>query len=124
MKLIIYTFYLVFGLFFSNAEVSDEIVSALKQGKTAELVKYFDEKVSIKIVTQEDVLSKSQAEANLKYFFDKHAIKNFSSTHVSSNNNSAQYITGTLETSNGKFRVSILIKRGLISQFRIENDND
>ena len=36
----------------------------------------------------------------------------------------AQYITGTLETSNGKFRVSILLRQNLIAQFRIENDND
>jgi hypothetical protein len=124
MKLSISIFYFLFSLFFSGAEVSDEIVTALKQGKSAELAKYFAEKVSVKITTQEDVLSKSQAEANIKYFFEKHAVKNFSSSHVSSMNNSSQYITGTLETSNGKFRVSILIRNNLISQFRIENDND
>lgn len=124
MKLFIHIFYVIFSLFFGGLEVSDEIVTALKQGKASELVKYFDEKVSIKLVNQEDVLSKSQAEANLKFFFEKHAVKSFTSTHISSVNNNAQYITGTLETSNGKFRVSILIRRNLISQFRIENDNE
>ncbi|MBP9070254.1 MAG: DUF4783 domain-containing protein, partial [Bacteroidia bacterium] len=39
-------------------------------------------------------------------------------------NTAMQYLTGTLETTNGKFRVSILIRRNLISQFRIENDNE
>ena len=111
-------------LLFSGAEVSDEIVVALKQGKASELAKHFDEKVSLKIINQEDVLSKPQAEANLKYFFSKHSVKAFSSSHVSSMNNKSQYITGNLETSNGKFRVSILIKRSLITQFRIENEND
>jgi len=115
---------LFISLFFAVADVTDEIVSALKQGKTADLIKYFDEKVSIKIINQEDVLSKSQAEANLKYFFDKHPVKNFLGSHVSSTNNTSQYITGSLETNNGKFRVSILIRRGLVSQFRIENDNE
>jgi len=124
MKLLINIFYLFFALFFPGAELTDEVVSALKQGKSSELVKYFDEKVSIKIINQEDVLSKSQAEANLKYFFEKHPVKGFSGSHTSTVNNSQQYITGTLETSNGKFRVSILIRRNLISQFRIENDND
>jgi hypothetical protein len=124
MKLFIHIFYVIVGLFFSGVEVSDEIVAALRQGKSSELVKYFDEKVSIKLVNQEDVLSKSQAEANLKFFFEKHAVKSFTSAHVSSVNNNSQYITGTLETSNGKFRVSILIRRNLISQFRIENDNE
>jgi len=107
-----------------NFETSDEISAAIKQGKASELVKFFDEKVSIKIINQEDVLSKSQAEANLKYFFEKHPVKNFTASHVSSMNNNMQYITGSLETGNGKFRVSILIRRNLISQFRIETDND
>ena len=124
MKLLIAIFSLFFGLFITDTELTDEIVLALKQGKSAELVKYFEEKVSIKLLNQEDVLSKSQAEANLNYFFEKHPVKNFSGTHASTVNNSQQYITGTLETANGKFRVSILIRRNLISQFRIENDND
>ncbi|MDO9000794.1 MAG: DUF4783 domain-containing protein [Bacteroidota bacterium] len=124
MKIAVNIFYLIFTFFFAGVEPSDEIISALKQGKSNELVKYFDEKVSIKIINQEDVLSKSQAEANLKFFFEKHTVKAFSSSHVSSTNNGAQYITGNLETSNGKFRVSILLRRNLIAQFRIENDND
>ena len=124
MKLLINIFYLLFSLLFTSAELTDEIVMALKQGKSSELVKYFDEKVSIKLINQEDVLSKPQAEANLKYFFEKHPVKNFTGSHASTVNNSQQYITGTLETSNEKFRVSILIRRNLISQFRIENAND
>lgn len=124
MKIIINIFYLIFSLFFAGADISEEVVLALKQGKSSELVKYFDEKISIKIIDQEDVLSKSQAEANIKYFFDKHPIKTFSNSHISSVNNTAQYITGTLETANGKYRVSILIRSNLISQFRIENDNE
>ena len=116
--------FLFFGLFFYSGEVADEIVAALKQGKTTDLIKYFDEKVSIKLSNQEDVLSKAQAEANLKYFFEKHPVKNFSGSHISSTNNTTQYITGKLETVSGKFKVSILVRRGLISQFRIEDDND
>lgn len=124
MKVFISIFYLFFGLFFSTIDASDDIVAALKQGKSADLVKYFDEKVSIKLINQEDVLSKSQAEANINYFFEKHPVKSFTSSHVSSINNSSQYITGTLETSVEKFRVSILIRKNLITQFRIENAND
>lgn len=124
MKLTLSIIFSLFSFLFSSADVPEEIVAALKQGKSTELIKHFGEKVSVKISNQEDVLSKSQAEANIKYFFDKHAVKAFTSSHVSSLNNSAQYITGTLETSNGKFRVSILIRNNLISQFRIEDDNE
>lgn len=105
-------------------EVSDDITAAIRQGKASELVKFFDAKVVIKIINQEDVLSKSQAEANLKYFFEKHTVKSFTASRVSSVNNHVQSITGSMETNNGKFRVSILIRRNLISQFRIETDND
>jgi hypothetical protein len=112
----------LFSWFF--VEPADEVVSAIKQGKASELVKYFDEKTSIKIIEQEDVLSRAQAEANLRYFFEKHPVKSFSATHKSSINNSSQYITGMLETSNGRFRVSILMRQNQVSQFRIETDND
>ena len=124
MKLLISFVCLFSGLFFTGVEVSEEVVAAIRQGKAAELVNHFEDKVSIRIINQEDVLSKSQAEANLKYFFEKHPVKAFTSVHVSSVNNSSQYITGNLETANGKYRVSMLIRRNLISQFRIENDND
>ncbi len=124
MKVLIHIFYLAFGLLFSAAEPSDEIVAAIKQGKTADMVKYFDERMSIKLSNQEDVLSKSQAEANIRFFFEKHPVKSFTAVHVSAVNNNSQYITGTLETTNGKFRVSVLLRRNLISQFRIEDDND
>lgn len=124
MKLLITVILCLSGIFTTGVEVSEEVIAAIKQGKASELIKYFDEKVSIKLINQEDVLSKSQAEANIKYFFEKHPVKNFSSTHVSSVNNTSQYITGTLETGNGKFRVSILLRRNLVSQFRIENDNE
>jgi hypothetical protein len=124
MKLVLYFAFLLAGIFNPSLEVSDDIIAALKQGKASELVKNFDEKVSIRILNQEDVLSRSQAEANLKFFFEKHTVKTFSSAHVSAVNNSSQYITGTLETSNGKFRVSVLLRRNLVVQFRIEADNE
>lgn len=122
MKLLIAFIACVFAL--SPLEVSEEIIASIKQGKASELVKYFDDKVSIKIISQEDVLSRSQAEANLRYFFEKHPVKAFTSIHTSVMNNNAQYITGTLETVSAKYRVSVLLRRNLVSQFRIENGNE
>ena len=124
MKIIIHIVYFFSCLLIGGVDVTEEVIAAVKQGKASELVKFFDEKVSVKLITQEDVLSKAQAEANLKYFFEKHPVKSFSVTHVSVVNNTSQYISGTLETSNGKFKVSVLLRRNLISQFRIENDNE
>lgn len=112
------------GLSFLSVDLSEDVVAALKAGKASELVKYFDDKVVLKIMNQEDVLSKAQAEANLKNFFSKYPVKAFTSSHVSSMNKQSQYITGTLETNGGKFRVSLLIRNNLVSQFRIEQENE
>ena len=109
---------------FSAFDVTDDVVSAIKGGKSSELVKFFDEKLTVKILNQEDLLSKTQAEANIKYFFEKHTIKNFTVSQSRTVNSTVQFVSGSLETMNGKFRVSILLRRNLISQFRIENDNE
>ncbi len=110
--------------FFSAFDVTDDVVSAIKSGKSSELVKFFDEKLTVKILNQEDLLSKAQAEANIKFFFEKHIIKNFTVSQTRTVNSNVQFVSGSLETANGKFRVSILLRRNLISQFRIENDNE
>lgn len=109
---------------FTSFDVTDDVVAAIKGGKSSELVKFFDEKLTVKILNQEDLLSKAQAEANIKYFFEKHNIKNFTVSHSRTVNQSVQFVSGSLETANGKFRVSILLRRNLISQFRIENENE
>jgi hypothetical protein len=124
MKLLIQIFFLFSSLFTASIDVTEDVIAAIKQGKSSELIKFFDEKVVVKLISQEDVLSKAQAEANLKNFFEKHPVKSFSSTQVSSVNNNSQYITGILETNNGKFKVSALVRRNLISQFRIELEYD
>ena len=110
--------------FFNAFDVTDDIVAAIKGGKSSELVKFFDEKLTVKILNQEDLLSKAQAEANIKFFFEKHIIKNFTVSQSRTVNTNVQFVSGALETANGKFRVSILLRRNLISQFRIENDNE
>lgn len=122
MKLLISIFFFLSS--FSSFDVTDDVVAAIKSGKSSELVKFFDEKLTVKILNQEDLLSKAQAEANVKYFFEKHIIKNFTVSQSRTVNQSVQFVSGSLETANGKFRVSVLLRRNLISQFRIENDNE
>lgn len=122
MKLFVSIALFIFS--FNAFDVTDDVVAAIKSGKSTELVKFFDEKLTVKILNQEDLLSKAQAEANVKYFFEKHTVKNFTVSQSRTVNNNIQFVSGTLETANGKFRVTILLRRNLISQFRIENDNE
>ncbi len=78
------------------------------------------------MIDQEDVYSKQQAEMILKNFFVKHPVKSYTVVRKSEPKNGTQYIIGSLETTNGKFRTYFLIKttggQTLIQQFRIENE--
>ncbi|MFL5751917.1 MAG: DUF4783 domain-containing protein [Bacteroidia bacterium] len=109
-------------------DISDDIINAVKQGNAQTIAKYFNEKIDLKILDQEDVYSKAQAESVLKDFFAKHKIKDFTPSHSSANKTANQFVVGSLETSNGKYRLSFLIKKFedkyLISQFRIETENE
>jgi len=60
MKLFIITLISIFTLSFSLKDINEDVSNALKQGNASELVKIFSEKISIKVLNQEDLLSKSQ----------------------------------------------------------------
>ena len=104
-------------------DINEDVTSALKQGNTSGLVKLFSDKVSVKVLSQEDLLSKSQAQALIEDFFLKHKVKSYQTSHTSIVNGDQQFITGSLDTNAGKYRISILVRGNVISQFRIENDN-
>lgn len=109
---------------------TNAIAASVKSGNAKEISKFFSDDVDMKIIDKEDVYSKAQAELILKDFFAKHPVKAFTLAHKSAPNakNGSQYVIGTLETTNGKFRTYFLLKSAggqqLIQQFRIEADNE
>lgn len=107
---------------FGVEDLNDDVSLALKKGNAVELVKLFSDKLSIKVLAQEDLMSKSQAQAIIADFFSKNKVKNYITGHTSIVNGDQQFITGTIDTNSGKYRVSILIRSNLISGFRIENE--
>jgi hypothetical protein len=123
MKALVILFISLFSFSFTSRDITDDVANALKQGNASELVKHFAEKVSIKVLNQEDLLSKSQAQALIEDFFSKHKVKSYQTSHTSIVNGDQQFITGALDTNTGKYRISILVRGSVISQFRIENDN-
>lgn len=123
MKALVILFISLFSFSFTLRDITDDVANALKQGNASELVKHFAEKVSIKVLNQEDLLSKSQAQALIEDFFNKHKVKSYQTSHTSIVNGDQQFITGALDTYTGKYRISILVRGSVISQFRIEHDN-
>jgi hypothetical protein len=109
-------------------DVIDDIAAAIRSGNPKNISKFFIENIDLKVIDQEDVYSKQQAEMILKDFFTKHAVKSYTIAHQSQPKAGSQYVIGTLETANGKFRTYFLIKTTgsttLIQQFRIETENE
>lgn len=124
MKLFIITLISALSLSFNYKDIDDDIIIALQKGNSIELAKHFAEKLSVKIINDEDLLSKSQAQAMINDFFINHKVKTYHNSHYSIVNGDQQFMIGTLETNNGLYRISILIRGNVISQFRIENNND
>lgn len=119
---------LISASFAFTLDVVDDIAGAIRTGNPKSISSYFIENVDLKVIDQEDVYSKQQAEMILKNFFSKHPVKTFLIAHKSVEKNGSQYIIGTLETANGKFRTYFLVKtavgKTLIQQFKIENENE
>lgn len=125
MKTLLIFFISLLSLSFTvSDDINEDVTVALKQGSSTNLVKLFSDKIAIKVLNQEDLLSKSQAQALIEDFFSKHKVKSYQTSHTSIVNGDQQFITGSLITNTGNFRISILVRGNVISQFRIENDND
>ncbi len=110
-----------------SIDIIEGIATAIRSGSPQSISKYFIENIDLKVIDKEDVYSKQQSEMILKDFFSKHPVKSYTIAHKSEPKAGSQYVIGTLETDNGKFRVYFLIKttgsQTLIQQFRIETEN-
>lgn len=110
-----------------NADVHAGIVTALKTGDAPKLASYFNDNVQLVIENKNDIYSKQQAQRIVADFFRKNTVSNFEVLHQSTKE-AASFIIGTLYTSGGKFRVSVLTRKNgsntVIQQLRIESNND
>jgi len=124
MKHLVTTIFLLISFSILFAQSEENIAAALKTGNSKEIAKYFGANVNIKILNQEDIYSKNQAELILKDFFTKNTIKNYLPKHNGTSKNGAQYTIGVLSTNNGNFRVYYFLKKNTdgiqIQEFRIE----
>jgi hypothetical protein len=102
------------------------IIQAIRSGNAASLAKYFNVNVELTVDKGEEIYSKDQAELILKDFFSKHAPNSFNILHQGGKEGS-KYAIGNLSTTNGNFRVTILIKLKdslpYVHQLRIEEEN-
>ena len=109
-------------------DVADLVAAAIRSGNAKEISKYFADNVDLKVLEQENIYSKAQAELILKDFFAKHTVSEFTVVHKSQPKNDSQFAIGTLKTSDGTYRVHYLMKAAAgittVTQFRIENSDE
>ncbi len=101
-------------------DIGEELVNALKQGHYEIIFKYLDEKTIVRILDKENLLSKEQCSANLSLFFEKNPIKGFNLIQNTPLSTSAQFLYGIIDTGSNKYKLSILIKKSVIVQIRID----
>jgi len=106
--------------------IPDGIIQAIRAGNASDLAKYFNANIELTLNRGEEIYSKDQAELILKDFFLKHAPNDFSILHKGGKEGSS-YAIGNLATTNGTFRVTILVKlkdsQPYIHQLRIEKED-
>ncbi|GAB4132211.1 MAG: hypothetical protein Fur0041_03300 [Bacteroidia bacterium] len=119
---------LLFVPFFAKADIVDDIAAAIRSGNAKEISKYFADNVDLKILEQENIYSRAQAELIIRNFLAKHPVKSFTVVHKSIPKNDSQYAIGTLNTGNGTYRVHYQMKTAsghtTVTQFRIENSDE
>jgi len=122
----IFTIISVIGILssFSVLPGIDEIISALKNGNSSEIAKYFDNTVEIGLPDKSNSYSKSQAEVVIRDFFSNNPVKGFEVLHKGENSGS-QYCIGKLITKNATYRTTVFMKQKgnlqTIQEVRIEN---
>lgn len=124
MKHLLLIFALQFALTMPNLS---QITAALGKGDAEGLSKYFDSKVEIEILDNEDVYSKTDAKKIVKSFFAKHQPKSFNKVHQGqSKGKDGKYFIGNLKTGSKEYRVYIYTStkggKSLIQELRIYED--
>ena len=122
---------ILFMFFFMPApapDVADQVADAIRTGNASDISKYFADNVDLKVLDQENIYSKAQAELILKDFFAKHPVQGFTIVHKSLPQSDSQFAIGTLKTSSGTYRVHYQMKTAggatTVTQFRIENSDE
>ena len=101
------------------------VSKALSEGDAASLNNYMDNSIDITLFAKQTVVDKNTATNLLRDFFGKNKPKSFSIDHQgSSKGANSHYTIGSLNASNGSFKVFVYYKgdgeRPVIQEIRIE----
>ena len=96
---------------FANAQNTDGVIDALKQGNATKFSTYLDEFVDIKLPQKDGIknVGKTQAAITMKSFFEENGITGFDLTSQRELGGT-MYITGKLHGSGRDYNLTIMLK--------------
>jgi hypothetical protein len=110
---------------FTQAGGIDDVINALRTGKAADMARYLDDTVEIKLPSKSDSYSRSQAVVILQDFFQNHPVKSFE-TKFKGENGGSQFCIGTLQTRSGSYRTTFFMAnrngKQLVREIRFQNN--
>ena len=94
----------------TQADVVNNVKASLKAGSSKELVRYFNEIVSLNVDGEKSNYSKTQAEIIMKDFFTANPPSSFEYIHQGNSKEGLLYTIGQYTHPNGTYRVYMLLK--------------
>jgi len=108
---------------FTGVENLNSIIDAIKKGDASTLSTYFDQKVEIAIMDDEDVYSTDKAKQVLNAFFGKYKPASFKQVHQgTSRGNNGKYCIGNMNAGGKTFRVYIYMNGAKIQELRFDEE--
>ena len=111
MQNLLLGFFLSITLLFNSTPISDDLVTAFKNGDSTTIANYFDVSVDLSIPENEGVFSNTQAKLVLKTFFLKNKPTDFTVVHNGDSKNNSHYTIGNLKTLKGTLELMSSIKK-------------
>jgi hypothetical protein len=109
-----------------QGDMMPELAGYFKTGNSKELGLRFSSSIELNILDEEEVYSKVQAEQIIRDFFTKHPPVGSGVLHLIDTNPNYRFGILSLATKNGKYRVSVTLKKTnasfFITELRIEPD--
>ncbi len=94
---------------FTEQNVLDQVIGALRSGSSTQLSSYFDENVELTLPDKSDSYSKAQAQLIVKDFFGNNGVKGFELKHKG-DSPGGHFCIGMLQTNAGNFRTNVFMK--------------
>jgi hypothetical protein len=99
------------GTVSAQADVPGEIKTAIRNGSSRDLARFFNNTVEIGLDGDKSSYSKTQAEFVLKNFFSKNSPAGFEFDHQGSSDKGQRYAIGTYNSKGGPYRVFVVVKQ-------------